>query len=81
VTYIREMNFGQGVDIPKQPQIRGRFIVMLAITLLFAVWHYGLITSASLVLKPIFIGIWDMFCDLASAISDFLKYVTSRRNL
>ena len=56
------------------------FIVLLAITLLFAAWHYGMITSAEMFLKPIAIGIWDMLCSLASALADFLKYISSQRN-
>jgi hypothetical protein len=79
MSYIRTMILGPDLHFTK-PRVRRVFLVMLAITLLFAAWHYGIITSAELVLKPIAIGIWDMLCSLAAALADFLKYIISQRN-
>jgi len=52
MSYIRDMIFGPDLHFTK-PQVRRVFIVMLAITLLSAAWHYGIITSATLVLKTV----------------------------
>ena len=76
---IRKMICGPDLHFTK-PRVRRVFIVLLAIALLFAAWHYGIITSAEMFLKPIAIGIWDMLCSLASALADFLKYISSQRN-
>lgn len=76
---IRKMICGPDLHFTK-PRIRRVFIVLLAITLLFAAWHYGTLASAEMFLKPIAIGIWDMLCSLAAALADFLKYISSQRN-
>jgi hypothetical protein len=76
---IREMIFGPDLHFTK-PLVRRVFIVMLAITLLFAAWHYGIIASAALVLRTVAIGTWDILCDLAAAGGDFLRYIDSQRS-
>jgi hypothetical protein len=77
VTYIREMIFGHDVDVPK-PLLRARFVVMLGLTFIFAAWHYGAINYAETLVRPVVSGIWDMFCDLASAVQDFGQYLANR---
>jgi len=79
MSYFREMIFGPDLHFTK-PQVRRVFIVMLAVTLLFAAWHYGIITPAVLVLKIVAIGTWDVLCDLADACGDFLQYIDSQRS-
>ena len=79
MSYIRDMICGPDLHFTKT-RVRRVFFVMLAITLLFAAWHYGIITSAELVLKPIAIGIWDMLCSAASACRDFLQFIGSQRS-
>lgn len=79
MSYIREMIFGPDLHFTK-PQVRRVFIVVLTITLLFAAWHYGIITSAVHVLKTVAIGTWEVLCDLAAACGDFLQYIDSQRS-
>jgi hypothetical protein len=79
MSYIRDKICGPDLHFTK-PRVRRVFLVMLAITLFFAAWHYGIIPSAEIFLKPIAIGIWDMLCSLAAALADFLKYIVSQRN-
>ena len=79
MSYIRDMIFGPDLHFAK-PLVRRVFIVLLAITLLFAAWHYGIITSAALVLKTVALGIWGILRDLAAACADFLRYIDSQRS-
>ncbi len=75
--YFREIFFPEGS--PKRMS-RG-WIVLVVIALLIGVaWHYGIITSVALALKPLVGSLWDMLSDMATAITDVLQYVFGQRN-
>jgi hypothetical protein len=79
MSYIRDMIFKEDLHIAK-PRIRRGFIAILASTLLFAAWHYGIISSAALGLRTFAIAIWDMMCSLADACGDFLQFIRGQRS-
>jgi len=71
MSYLRERIFGQE---PEPPRRRGKqtgiaILIILSIAFLLRIlWHYGIIAA-----------IWDMICDMARAIADFLIYVLKMR--
>ena len=80
MSWHRDMIFGRNLDSTKPP-IRGPLIAILVLALLLGVaWHYGIITSTTLVLKDLAVGIWNMLCSIATAVGDFLQYLLGQRS-
>ncbi len=77
---FREVIFGQTTEAQKASS-RRRWIALLVIAFLIGMaWHYGIITSAALLLKQLAVAIWNMLCDMADAVGDFLQYISRERS-
>jgi hypothetical protein len=77
--WTRDTHSGQDPEIPK----KGMGAIWIAIPviafLLVVAWHYGILTSAALILKDVVVSIWNMLRDIAAALRDFWQYILRQR--
>ncbi len=71
MSWLRVMIFRQERETPKRPR-DGKWSI-IALVLLIAIF-VGLLGASG-----ILAAIWDMLCDIAAAIGDFIKYIVGLR--
>ena len=71
----------QEPEISKEGRV-GMWIAILAIAvcvppLFIVAWHYGIVTSATLILKDIIVSVRTMLHDMAAALKDLWQYIVT----
>ena len=79
--WTRDTHPGQYPEVPK----KGMGAIWIAIPviafLLVVAWHYGILTSAALILKDIIVSVRTMLHDAAAGLKDLWQHVLNQRQI